>query len=363
MAEKVFTRSEVGNYMNDKFISVAIQMDRTATDLPEIRKWYNDAQALRKDYSVFTFPTYLFFSPDGKAVHRFESASETDFIVRASETFMPDRQYYGQNSKVIALIEKHRNDSSFLFNAIDSALNKRDYTNIPLMLGYYMEIIKLPLLKKNLRIIERASHFSNRKNVARFLIDNNSAVKVIDGTDIVDQMIIYRLTQDELLPLLLVDSNFIDWSGIALKLEARYPGFGDRVVAAEKPDYYFERGQFEAYGKALVEYMDKYQKKLDGYFINGYAWSVFQSCADQNTLLKASKWIKDLIDKQINSGHPDANNIDTYANLLYKIGDKENAQIWERKALQFAIEAKDEKEIQSITGVLNKIQNGDKTWD
>src|SRR5882757_3769272 len=63
MDEKVYTLKDVGDYFNKHFISVKVQLDKTDTDDSLVRKWYNEAVNIQKNYSVNAFPTFLFFSP------------------------------------------------------------------------------------------------------------------------------------------------------------------------------------------------------------------------------------------------------------------------------------------------------------
>ena len=51
--------------------------------------------------------------------------------------------------------------------------------------------------------------------------------------------------------------------------------------------------------------------------------------------------------------------IDTYANLLYKLGKKDEAIIWEQKAFDLAPES-DRRDIQET---LDKMKAGEKTWN
>ena len=50
--------------------------------------------------------------------------------------------------------------------------------------------------------------------------------------------------------------------------------------------------------------------------------------------------------------------VDTYANLLYKLGQKEEAITKEEEALRFAAE----KDIKGFTETLLKMKAGEKTW-
>src|SRR6187455_469801 len=62
MAANVFPMEKVGQFFNDKFVNVKVQLDTTANDNDEVKKWYADAHDIMNDYKVQVFPTYLFLN-------------------------------------------------------------------------------------------------------------------------------------------------------------------------------------------------------------------------------------------------------------------------------------------------------------
>src|SRR5580700_4668739 len=69
MDKKVYPVDSVGTFMNANFISVRVQMDSTRNDDDETQKWYSSAHDIQQKYHIGAFPSYLFFSSDGHAVH------------------------------------------------------------------------------------------------------------------------------------------------------------------------------------------------------------------------------------------------------------------------------------------------------
>lgn len=95
MDATVYPDPAVGDYFNNRFISLKIQMDKTATDDEKTKKWYGAASALTTAYSIYSYPTYLYFSPDGQIVHKHIGAGTvSDFISWAKEAQDPTKQYY-----------------------------------------------------------------------------------------------------------------------------------------------------------------------------------------------------------------------------------------------------------------------------
>lgn len=74
MSSEVFTEPAVGDFFREKFVSVKVQMDKTSTDDDAVKSWYADAAAIDKAYGVKAYPTFLYFSPEGKLMHMEEGS-------------------------------------------------------------------------------------------------------------------------------------------------------------------------------------------------------------------------------------------------------------------------------------------------
>ena len=88
--------------------------------------------------------------------------------------------------------------------------------------------------------------------------------------------------------------------------------------------------------------------------LNSFAWEVFKRVSDTDALKKALRWSGRSLELSINNPY----RLDTYANLLYKLGQKEEAITKEEEALRFAAE----KDIKGFTETLLKMKAGEKTW-
>ena len=88
--------------------------------------------------------------------------------------------------------------------------------------------------------------------------------------------------------------------------------------------------------------------------LNNFAWEVFKRVSDTDTLKSALRWSGRSLELSIN----DPLRLDTYANLLYKLGQKEEAITKEEEALRFAAE----KDLKGFTETLLKMKAGEKTW-
>lgn len=80
MASQVLTQKKVGDYMNDKFVSVKIDMEK------------GEGPDVKKRYGVRAYPTFLIIQSDGVLIHQVVGYSESDkFIKQVDESFDPSK--------------------------------------------------------------------------------------------------------------------------------------------------------------------------------------------------------------------------------------------------------------------------------
>jgi len=95
MDTQVYPLKEVSAVANPNFISIKAQMDKTDHDNTNVKMWYGMAGIFQKDYNITGFPTYLFFDPDGRIVHKAVGAmSPSQFIKLLHDAQDPHKQYY-----------------------------------------------------------------------------------------------------------------------------------------------------------------------------------------------------------------------------------------------------------------------------
>jgi len=90
--------------------------------------------------------------------------------------------------------------------------------------------------------------------------------------------------------------------------------------------------------------------------LNEVSWKFFEKVTDTKALENALRWSKRSLEI-----YPENHMyIDTYANLLYKLGQKQEAIVNETEALRIATDAKSGTKMYETT--LLKMKDGEKTW-
>ena len=106
----------------------------------------------------------------------------------------------------------------------------------------------------------------------------------------------------------------------------------------------------------LTDYMAHALRNKYSLALNEVAWGFFEKVTDVKALENALRWSKRSLEI-----YPDNHlYVDTYANLLYKLGQNEKAIIKETEALNFAKSTKSD--TKGYEETLKKMNSGEKTW-
>ncbi len=350
MSAKIFPQEEVGNFFNGRFVSVQVQMDSSTVDADNIKAWYADAHELDATYKIRAYPTFLYFSPDGELVHRMVGGGEADaFIALSAKALDPAKQYYPLLKKAL---QQGAKDTATLFLAIKAAESAYDKENETVLLGMYLNEQQDLLTKANLSLI--APTVSNSRNkYFRFLIDSAQKIDKIMGDDYVGYIVREIIAREEVLPMINASAGDPDWKAIHARTVGKYPVFGAEPVAMCKIIYYENKKNWIRFQQAVTVYLERYGSHVSPGMLNAYAWSIFLDCPDQACMRQALAWSKRSLEKEQQPQY-----MDTYANILYKLGKKEEALSWERKAV-----AQSGSDAATMQPNLDKMVKGEKTWN
>lgn len=373
MDEKTYPSEKVGQYLNAGFISVRMQVDSTNKDDAQIKGMYGDVHKMVQEYRINSLPTFLFFSPDGRIVHRDTGyRNDSDFIKLARSATDTSRQVY-------TLLDNYqqgkRNYSimpylSSKVSEFDRQLGKRiadDY-----IINYLLRLKNDELFTQ--RHIEFIARFieSSKDSAFDFVLHHSEKVDGVMSKDYAENIISFIIKEEEIDPLLWRDNKPVidkpDWHRIGASIRNKYGKyyFG-RTVLDAKLQWYESKGEWPDYCKILVQRVEKYGPfgPVDVYFqFNWDAWHMFLHSTDKKQLIKALAWS----DSSLRQMPPVVQCIDTYANLLYKLGRKDEAIIWEQKALDTENQRAQKQGkmkgyfTDELSATLAKIQRGEPTW-
>lgn len=350
MSAQIFPLKEVGDAMNKDFITVGVQLDTTIKDNEEIKRWYQDAHNLSKNYGVHVYPTYLIFNPHGKLVHRFVGSMDaSSFLSKTANALNPETQFYTMVDKYIS----GRKDTAFLHSLALIAADAYDM-NIANKAANAYVTAQPDLYKKDvLEFIGRFTQSSQDKGF-EIMMTHADKVDAVLGEGRSDRMIRDIIFKEEIYPVIFTTgASQKVWDSLQEALTIKYPSRANEVIMYSKVVFYQGSGDWNNFAPAVVAYMKLYGHKENDNQLNQFAWTVFQNCSDMTCVAEALEWSRRSFSKNQNPAF-----LDTYANILYKMGRKDEAIEWEKKAMDIA-----EGDKKIFEDTIEKMKKGEKTWN
>lgn len=406
MDKTVYSNEKVGNYFNDKFISVKVQLDTSKSDNDFIKGWYAEADLIKSKYKVAAFPTYLFFSPEGDIVHRdVGSFTPEDFLTVGTDALNFDKQYY-------PALEKYRRcelNPAYMKELARKVYKVGEKKDAQKIANDYIDRLPIDSLftKDNIQLMRE---FTNSSKDRGFIIFRDSSKRISETTDeqinatICKNIVLGIIYNEEIKPYSSIKKGKPDWKRINSNLK-KYGPLGKDAYVMYKPEiifkseiepalkinsdwdkilplinkqnlgsnaeyvvgstvvyylnaieYYHTERKCKNLIAAGIYYADSFSTFLKADALNTWAWTIFEHSNEKDELGQALKW-----SKRSNELQPaDPFYMDTYANILYKLGLVQDAIMWQKKAIQ-ELRFRNYNNL-AIQRNLDKMQNGEKTW-
>jgi len=335
MADSVFTRKKVGDFINPNFLAIKVQMDSTQNDNNEIKLWYKDANYIKQEYNINAFPEFLFFSPAGEIVHKgLGSKGIEEFIALAKDALNIDKQYY----TLLKSYKKGQLDMKALPNLANTCFEYSDYNEAYQIakdyIHKYLDTLAPAafLTKTNLDFIKIFRNvISSKERIFKMCYFNPEKIdSVISGYS--KSMIKYVITSEEVTPsinLSKLDGSEPDWEKLDEEIKHKYTkSIASACLIPAKVKWYLDAKNWTMYNKYLIEQVDLFLQNgppkgiLALAYLNNSAWSIFEHSDRKTELKKALEWANIAMPLDPN---PSVAVMDTKANILYKLGLKKEA--------------------------------------
>jgi len=402
MDREVYPNDTVAAVMNAKFVSVRAQMDSSTQDRQDVVEWYADARNIRLKYRVTAYPTLLFFNPNGdlvyrsvgyngvtgflKTVNRALDPSNARYFSRTEafregkgEEFVSDTlamyaQTLGQDSlareiarKYIDRVPRSRlmTPSGMVFtadvarnhNLADSLFDEYKRANLNLLSDreFLGSKVNAELSVRFFNKMKSTDHFF------RLCFDRPGEVDSVLGVKIAQVLVDSVVIHEEIAAK--VHTANPDWTGLAKGIAEKYPGLmPGKLILDYQIRFYKFRKEWSSYARSVVRRVQEFGPygiiPDEDFNLNNLAWEVFQYANDSDDLKIALSWSDRAVD--IVSKAKDrfnlANWMDTNANLLYKLGRREQAIREETEAAKLNPKAVD------IQSNLQDMKEGKATW-
>jgi len=355
MSLNIFPREDVGKIMNEHFINVQVQMDVTRNDNQQIKNWYNDAKELYNQYQIKAFPTLLFLSPNGHLVFRSEGADDAQAFLSAARLALDE---FSRNNyeTLLSKYRKGAKDSATLRNLSLLAESIGDVSFAHKVANIHIKSINNPLTSDNISYIAKFTKYPNDKGFELYNKFPEQIARIMGEGD-------YYAIDRAMAILHKNDSNFTNissnpnWDSMTTNLSKKYNHIiAQKAVADFKYRYYERNNQWPQYISAVIMYInDYYPEESFTKGINYIAWNIF----DHSNEPKELEYALNLSQRTLIYEPQDVYNMDTYANLLYKLGRTKDAIALQKLAVQLS--GLDDRE--ALQANLLKMTEGKKTWN
>lgn len=270
------------------------------------------------------------------------------FTAQVADTSDPARAY----PSLLQQYAQGKKDSVFLYSLALMAYGQNDQQNAQKAADDYILQLKNPFTYRNILFISLFTKKPTDPGFNILLKNLPKADYLLGDKDVVRGQIKNIIFQNDIQPIVSNQNSTPDWDALEKKIITKYGSPGEEMVWVSRAVYNLNKKDFQNFVPIADKIVSKYGDKMTPENLNDFAWAVFQNSSDPKLLKTALAWSKSTLTKL-----QDQFSMDTYANLLYKLGNKEEAIQWEEHASQAAPDDKIYKD------TLDKMKKGEKTWD
>jgi thiol-disulfide isomerase/thioredoxin len=333
MAANMFTNDTIAGYYNSTFICAHFDMEK------------GEGLQLAKIYQVQAYPTLLFINPAGEMVHKRVGAPQKiqDYLDMGKTALTPGEGF----SACVKKFQEGERDPKFIIKYMDRLQGAYMPFNEPLK-QYFASQTESDLTNRaNWEMIYLYLTDMDSREF-NYLLKHQKDYEKLYTRDSVNGKIFSVYQQA--LTTLVRSRSFTEESYNALKQKISASGYAEseKVLFSGDLNLYQSKSDMEKFISTAVAGIDKYYG-TDYTMLNRVAMIFLQITSDQKNLLAAAGWAK----KSISLKSTPENN-DTYANLMFKSGNKEEAVKYEKVALELA--AKEKLPLKTYQDNLNRFQ-------
>lgn len=394
MSREIFPLPEVGKVFNSQFVNFKIDAEK------------GEGIDFAKTYQVKAYPTYLFIKPDGSLIFRSLGSMDAPKFIGEAEKAIAELNDPKPLSAWDAEYPTRKGDRAFM----EEYLAKRAKLNVssPELLDEYLKLIPaeqrvspkvaqmletemenlqagslafdllaanteafksmMPKMGDNIGESLQWGIQASTRLAARAKSDEQLA-KIVEAYDRIPNKAIIPMQREEIF-MTYYDrtKNGAEYIRYATILANKYlMAKTDAQLAEECKNSLAKLEENIRSGKidttkmnstqmaGMRKYYGSMQRDELANKLNEVAWKVFEDISDAKVLQDALRWSKRAV--EVSGNNPMY--VDTQANLLYKIGQKQEAIALEEKALNDLNGANGSDEFKET---LRKMKAGEKTW-
>ncbi len=316
MAKNIFTDKNVGDYYNEAFVNVKIDMEK------------GEGPQLAKAWKITGYPTLIFIDKKGEVIHRsMGSRPAEDFLDLGRAANDPERQITTMTKR----FEAGERDAEFLWKYTDAMTSAglKGFEKVALL---YMDTQTDWSTEKNMNFLFDYAEATIDSKLFKYTLEHREEFEALVGKEKFEQKLNYAADIDR-------SKNGIardDKEGLKLHYEKYY----DSKTASDKAMVtYFKQLMYtldpveQERFKAEIQLFLAGTPDLGWSFYNSVAWQIYEISNDRDLLKKAAEWTNLSINDTKNSF-----NTDTQAHIQYKLGNNKEARRYALSSIELAKE-------------------------
>lgn len=257
---------------------------------------------------------------------------------------------YRRYHESVQQFKNGKRDSAFLRNLIPVSTLLQD-SMTAVFTKAYLKVLRQPVSLENLTFVWQITRTSGDTGF-KWIKDNADKINKATSPDYAEgklRSVIYNEILDSLRKKQVKD----DYAAVEKYAIQTNGEIGERAVWNALADHAWEAQDVTHFVEYKNKLHAKYPQDVSNYFyVNNDAWFVFKASSNKKELESALAWQEEVI----KNDKPNAEAYDTYANLLYKVGKKDEAINWEEKALKM------DPTSEWKNNALEKMKKGEPTW-
>ncbi len=341
MAKNIFTNDEVADYYNAHFISAKIDMEK------------GEGPAFAKRYRVRCYPNLLFIDENGNLVHRSAGTKVVKDFIEFGKTAMDNNKNFYH---FLSAYRKSPNDVNAVMGFL-GVLNNTclDAVADSVLTAYFSKLDDKALMSANSwKLIKDYAHAIDGREFK--LVTNNLKTYYSFASEQEVKSWVENNYLSAALGVLRLPGINTDSALGAFKrnVEATNLTFKNEVVALTDLMVLSRMKNWEGYEQKALASVGKGKAITNPSEINNIAWRLNDHTTNESTRKTAAEWVKGICEE--NKTQKDVwMYYDTYAVILNKMGNKEEAKQFAAKAIESAKKAGEtEDNYASSTAILNQ---------
>lgn len=396
MDADVYSDPAIGQLMNEKFISIKLQIDQRAEDDDYIKSWYNDATMLSQKYKLNALPALLFFSPQGELLYSedgYHNVKKFAGLARfatdpQSQVFRPKVKDYLNGTKnytelpaliktVLNVLKDNNLAVEMIKDYFDNYVDKLENTE-DVLTRDNLELASMYLwgIKPSNKFVKEMKKSS--VNVSDSLLQQAGATKNFLTEIVKRDELDWRLCKNGK-----IANRRPDWDKLEKEITNKYPqvnvheaikSFQVSGSVLNEKGFFYRVKNWAALNNYYTKEIEEKLNKGDLEGVNNICWwEYFCRVTDVKSLKLARSWIDKAINRSIQNKDMSAGDkaiyIDTKAALLYKAGQRQEAIKTEESAIEI-VQAENkqkglsiDKGCKSFYAVIEKMKKGEQLQD